>query len=94
MEGPEGGVAVKWSTVFASLGLLVVLLGVALILAPYALPTCGGGGPFGCTSGFGSGGFGVETILVGLGFVGVGIVVAIQEVQERLTPPPPAREQP
>ena len=84
----------RWSTAIASVGLVVVVLGIGFLLAPYVLPGCSGTAPRVCASSFGPSGQGFEVILVGLGLVGVAIVAAIQELQDGLAAVPPKRDAP
>lgn len=71
----------RWSSVFAAVGLVVVAVGISAILLPFVFTFCTGTGPIVCSPGPVSSTLGLEAVFVGLAVIGVGIIVALQELR-------------
>ena len=74
----------RWSSVFAAVGLFVLALGAVIYVLPFVFPTCTVAQYSVCTPSYLSPAQSIEVFFVGLAFVGVALVVAVQELEASL----------
>jgi 4-amino-4-deoxy-L-arabinose transferase-like glycosyltransferase len=81
----------RWSTVFAAAGLIVVALGAIVYVLPFVFPNCTTAQYSVCTPSYLTPAQSVEVFFVGLALVGVALVFAVQEFEASFRPEPPVQ---